>query len=111
MTEFNLLEIFTSLWSGQRPGPRPRTNGFALPGFSKSEAIVVKAIEPFRVGRIRFQGSWWSARCNQDITLRPGELVRVVGRQNITLLVEPMPQAQPGLPGIEPLVLSSSSSQ
>jgi membrane protein implicated in regulation of membrane protease activity len=111
MTEFNLLEIFTSLWSGQRPGPSSRTSGLALPGFSKSEAIVVKAIEPFRVGRIRFQGSWWSARCNHDITLQPGELVKVVGRQNITLLVEPMLQAQPGLPGMQPLVLSGGSSQ
>lgn len=55
-----------------------------------SKAIVDAAISPGRAGRIRYQGSWWSARCEQDITLSPGAEVRVVGRQNITLLVEPL---------------------
>ncbi|PSB06569.1 hypothetical protein C7B61_16880, partial [filamentous cyanobacterium CCP1] len=48
-------------------------------------------IQPGKNGRVRFQGSWWSARCEQDVTILPGEVVRVVGRQNITLIVEPMP--------------------
>lgn len=95
MAELNLLRVFSSLlfsgglFSGGSvsfpPTPVP-----SLPLFSRQEATVVKAIVPFRTGQIRFQGSWWSARCQRDITLQPGERVSVVGRQNITLLVEPV---------------------
>ncbi|HEY9657544.1 MAG TPA: NfeD family protein, partial [Allocoleopsis sp.] len=68
-----------------------QSHGIAIPVPSKSsKAIVDAAISPGRSGRIRYQGSWWSARCEQDITLSPGEEVRVVGRQNITLIVEPL---------------------
>jgi membrane protein implicated in regulation of membrane protease activity len=54
------------------------------------EAIVTQAIAPGRKGQVKFQGSWWTARCSQDITLRPGNLVRVIDRQLITLYVEPV---------------------
>jgi membrane-bound ClpP family serine protease len=57
------------------------------------KAIVDAMIQPSKNGRVRFQGTWWSARCEQDVTILPGEAVQVVGRQNITLLVEPMPLA------------------
>jgi membrane-bound ClpP family serine protease len=107
MADFNLLGVLTSLLSRGGSGAFQTAGVPSLPGFSKSEAVVVKAIEPFRPGRIRFQGSWWSARCKRDITLLPGERVSVVGRQNITLLVEPMPE----LAAVEPLILSSQSSQ
>ena len=53
-------------------------------------ALVTQNIEPLTGGRIRFQGSWWCARCNQDITIEAGKMVYVVGRQNITYIVEPL---------------------
>lgn len=93
MAIHNLLRIFTSLLFSSG-AVIPATPAVALPPFSKYEATVVKAIEPFRTGQIRFQGSWWSARCQRDIVLQPGELVNVVGRQNITLLVEPIASSQ-----------------
>lgn len=53
------------------------------------EAIVDTLIEPSQPGRVKFQGSWWSARCDRNLTIPPGEVVQVIGRENITLLVEP----------------------
>lgn len=54
------------------------------------EAIVTQTIVPGRKGQVKFQGSWWTARCSQDITLSPGKLVHVIDRQTITLYVEPV---------------------
>lgn len=53
-------------------------------------AIVAETINPQQAGRIQFQGSWWSAWCEQDIILTPGKVVQVIGRRNITLLVQPV---------------------
>ncbi|WAL61681.1 NfeD family protein [Thermocoleostomius sinensis] len=106
MADFNLLKGLTSLLSSKGSSAFQTVGVPSLPGFSRSEAIVVKAIEPFRAGRVRFQGSWWSARCQGNVTLPPGERVSVIGRQNITLLVEPVAS----LPVVEPLILSGQSS-
>jgi membrane protein implicated in regulation of membrane protease activity len=51
-------------------------------------AIVEEEIRPNQPGRVRFQSSWWPAKCEQQITLKPGEVVHVVGLENITLIVE-----------------------
>ncbi|MDX2231807.1 MAG: NfeD family protein [Leptolyngbyaceae cyanobacterium bins.349] len=53
-------------------------------------AIVSETIRPQESGRIQFQGSWWSAWCEQDVVLTPGKVVQVIGRRNITLLVQPV---------------------
>lgn len=52
--------------------------------------IVSETITLEQCGRIRFQGSWWSACCEQDVVLTPGKVVQVIGRRNITLLVQPV---------------------
>lgn len=53
------------------------------------EAIVDEEIQPRRKGRVYWRGSYWPARCNLDVTLKPEEFVEVVGIDNITLLVMP----------------------
>ncbi|MEG3864090.1 NfeD family protein, partial [Microcoleus sp. herbarium12] len=39
-------------------------------------------------GRVRFQSTWWPAKCDRQITFKPGDVVRVVRLDNITLIVE-----------------------
>jgi membrane protein implicated in regulation of membrane protease activity len=56
--------------------------------FDNSEkAIVDEAIRPQESGRVRFQNSWWPAKCEQEMTFQPGDVVRVIGIDNITLIV------------------------
>lgn len=57
-------------------------------------AKVAKAIGPGpeHRGQIKFRGGWWTAQCEQPhVTLSPGQMCRVVGRESIILLVEPVP--------------------
>ncbi|WP_293336212.1 NfeD family protein [Microcoleus sp. CAWBG58] len=52
-------------------------------------AIVEEEIRPDQCGRVRFQSSWWPAKCDDlQITLKPGAVVRVLRLDNITLVVE-----------------------
>ena len=56
--------------------------------FDNSEkAIVDEEIRPNESGRVRFQNSWWPAKCDLEMTFEPGEVVRVVGIDNLTLIV------------------------
>jgi membrane protein implicated in regulation of membrane protease activity len=55
-------------------------------------AIVDTVISLKRRGRVRFQGSSWPASCEHNFTFNPGERVRVIGRSNITLIVDSLPQ-------------------
>lgn len=54
----------------------------------EQEAIVTKTIFSNKSGRVRFRGSWWSARCDTIDPIKPGAIVYVVGIYNLTLLVE-----------------------
>jgi membrane protein implicated in regulation of membrane protease activity len=53
------------------------------------EAIVTQTIGPGKRGQVKCQGSWWTAKSVQGLTLLPGKVVYVISRQNITLYVEP----------------------
>lgn len=52
------------------------------------KAIVEEEIRSGESGRVRFQSSWWPAISDQEITLKPGDAVRVVAIDNVTLIVE-----------------------
>ena len=50
-----------------------------------ARAVVASPCRP--AGQVRVQGELWRARC--DAGAEPGETVRIVGREGLTLLVEP----------------------
>lgn len=57
--------------------------------------IIDKAIVQGRVWRVKFNGSYWFARLyypNRQTVLEPGQIVRVLGIQGITLLVTAVDQ-------------------
>lgn len=48
---------------------------------------VSEYIEPGEVGgKVRYQGTYWAARCKEACA--PGESVRIIGYENLTLLVD-----------------------
>lgn len=85
--------VFCQLFFFRRNGRGPKAVAIEAGGMrqkSQQLAIVDETIVPYFGGRVRFQSSWWPALCLHNITLGPGEVVSVVGRDNITLLVEPI---------------------
>mgnify|MGYP003865576179 CR=1 FL=1 len=71
--------------SGQQPVP-----GVDQAENFDKEAIVEEEIRPHCLGRVHFQATSWPARCKQEVILVPGQIVHVVGIDNITQLVEPL---------------------
>lgn len=57
----------------------------------ESIAEVTETIWPNRLGRVYYQGSWWLAICLEPVAILEGRRVRVVARDNITLIVETLP--------------------
>jgi membrane-bound serine protease (ClpP class) len=53
------------------------------------EAVVSEPCRP--VGQVRLDGEIWEAHC--DAGASTGDRVRITGRQRLTLIVEPLPQA------------------
>ncbi len=61
-------------------------------------ALVDEEIRPQEFGCVRFQSTWWPAKCDREmtfkvgsdmeITFKPGDAVRIVAIDNITLIVE-----------------------
>jgi membrane protein implicated in regulation of membrane protease activity len=56
-----------------------------------SIAEVTETIFPNERGRVHYQGSSWLATCLEPIAIPEGRRVRIVARDNITLLVETLP--------------------
>jgi membrane protein implicated in regulation of membrane protease activity len=57
-----------------------------------SQGITDRSIAYDQPGRVKFQGTYWSARLyqpNQQLIIAPGEFVSVIAIQGITLLVVP----------------------
>jgi membrane protein implicated in regulation of membrane protease activity len=79
------LNAFQSVW---RSPAQPSISFSAYSLITDDIATVDTVISPQQNGRIRFQGTWWPARSLQATAFEPNEKVRVIGRDNITILVE-----------------------
>jgi hypothetical protein len=56
------------------------------------QGVVDSAVKQGRLWRVKFQGSYWFARLyqpNQAVTMQPGQSVKVMAIEGITLLVAP----------------------
>ena len=57
---------------------------------SAYEAVIEDVLEPGKQWRVRYQASFWKACSSSlDLQLHPKEIVRVVGRHNLTLIIQP----------------------
>ena len=50
--------------------------------------IIDKAIHPVLGGRVRFKGSIWPAFSKQDFDFDKDDVVRIIGRNGISLEIE-----------------------
>lgn len=50
-------------------------------------AIVMEPITPNQPGRIKYQGTWWTAISQEGSAIPPQTVVMVVGRVGLTLVV------------------------
>ncbi|MBD2101724.1 NfeD family protein [Leptolyngbya sp. FACHB-261] len=90
--QFTFIENLSSHWSNRAQAKQQHREktpvNYSTSGSRTLRATVDEIIRPGEVGRVQFQGSWWPARCEQDITLLPEQTVDVIGIRGITLLVE-----------------------
>ena len=68
------------------------------------EGKVEQPIALLKPGRVKFQGSFWKAELTYPNcrSLKPGEAVKVLGRQGITLLVVPQDYVLPRSDRVQP---------
>ncbi|NMF84893.1 NfeD family protein [Nodosilinea sp. P-1105] len=58
--------------------------------YLNKRAVVVEPVLVGQSGRIYLENTWWTARCLTPVSLPVGTRVRVRGRDNLTLIVEPI---------------------
>ena len=84
---FNLLVMFVGLYrSLQKSTATRETEPLRRVGL-RELGIVETVVGPGILGRIYYQGTWWSALSDGSDSFLPGDRVLVIGRQNITLIV------------------------
>lgn len=58
--------------------------------FDATEAETLTEIMPGKLGRVRYEGNSWAARCeDHEVTIAPNQKVYVVARKGTTLIVMP----------------------
>lgn len=89
---FSLESLFQS---SQQKHAKPTTT-FDPATYGK-ESVVSEVIQQGKDWWIRYQGSYWKARCENSVILNPGDEVYVIGRHNTLLLITPAVSRVPAL--------------
>lgn len=89
MTVFSSLKTLYSFLVTSEDEVETTLQQFSDPEYW-GKGVVSETIKPFEAGRVEFKGSWWPAISEQGIILATGTLVQVIGRHNITLIVQPI---------------------
>ncbi|MEA5462203.1 NfeD family protein [Leptothoe sp. PORK10 BA2] len=56
---------------------------------SEHEAVIEDVLKPGKAWRVRYKASFWKACSNHaDLDLLPQDTVHVIGRQNLTLIIQ-----------------------
>lgn len=90
MERFSFRYFFSGFSGPKRSPTKQRKECFTSDEFEKI-AIVEKAIYSRQRGRVRYQGTYWYARVDQDICILPNTHVFVIGQEGLTLVVKPLP--------------------
>ena len=87
-----MLRLFTTDYPSHSSRQALQALNRFLPAVKKgNEAVVENVVVPGAKWRIRYRATSWCARCIQDgIEFAPEDTVYVVGRDGLTLIVEPV---------------------
>ena len=66
----------------------PCTEDVDLDSIAGASAVTVSAITAEKPGKVEFRGTLWNAKASEDIP--SGVTVRIIARENLTLIVEEM---------------------
>lgn len=54
------------------------------------EGKIARVLEPGKKWQVQYASTFWSAQTHSLADLQPGDWVKVIGRQGIILLIEPI---------------------
>jgi membrane protein implicated in regulation of membrane protease activity len=90
----NLSKLFTTPTVRQYPSKCLLPSPFYISIEEQQEvATVSSSIQLFSPGQVEYQGKFWTAMCCQNVVIKENQLVRVVGRKDLILIVEPLSSA------------------
>ena len=58
------------------------------------EGKIEPVVEQGKTWRVWYHATTWSARSDRSVEFHPGDWVKVIGRQGLTLFIEPLKNKQ-----------------
>lgn len=58
------------------------------------EGKIETVVEQGKIWRVWYKATTWSARSDSSVEFHPGDWVKVIGRQGLTLFIEPLKNKQ-----------------
>lgn len=90
MKKFSFRRFLDGVIGSKHLPVKQRKNYLTSDEFEKI-AVVERKISSYQRGRVRYQGTYWYARVNQNLCILPDTRVFVIAQEGLTLVVEPLP--------------------